>query len=380
MSSGAAATATSRRARTFSAGSFGYSFPAIRGVQAGREYFVSMCPLRIIPKIFLFNEEELVPELRAQRLLNKVRVPEIARYLLKNRKTYTFSALTASVDGDVRFTPMDDGPSGEMLGRLNVAMDARFVINDGQHRRAAIEAAIREAPDLADESIAVVFFLDAGLKRSQQMFADLNQHAIRSSTSLGVLYDQRDLDGQLLKEWLLQDSLFRRVTEMERSTLAERSAKLFTLSAFYNATSALLVPFRELSQDDKRNLVREFWIEVAKLFPEWSQVADRALTSSAVRKESLSSHGITLQALGKAGALLLSKHPKDWKKRLAGIKTINWSRSNTKLWEGRALVGGKVSKSTTNVSLTTNVVKKAMGLALTVDEERIERAKSQSKD
>jgi DNA sulfur modification protein DndB len=36
---------------------FEYVFPAIRGVQAGREYFVSMCPLRLIPRIFLFDEE-----------------------------------------------------------------------------------------------------------------------------------------------------------------------------------------------------------------------------------------------------------------------------------------------------------------------------------
>ena len=41
---------------------FGYSFPAIRGIQAHREYFVSMCPLRLLPKIFLFNEEEIAPK------------------------------------------------------------------------------------------------------------------------------------------------------------------------------------------------------------------------------------------------------------------------------------------------------------------------------
>ena len=46
--------------------SFEYAFPAIRGVQAGREYYVSMCPLRLVPKVFLFNETELVPGLRAQ--------------------------------------------------------------------------------------------------------------------------------------------------------------------------------------------------------------------------------------------------------------------------------------------------------------------------
>ena len=44
---------------------FEYVFPAIRGIQAEREFYVSMCPLRLIPKIFLFDEDELVPEMRA---------------------------------------------------------------------------------------------------------------------------------------------------------------------------------------------------------------------------------------------------------------------------------------------------------------------------
>jgi len=61
---------------------FEYIFPAIRGVQAGREYYVSMCPLRLIPKIFLFDDEELVPEIRAQRILNKSRVPEMSKYIV----------------------------------------------------------------------------------------------------------------------------------------------------------------------------------------------------------------------------------------------------------------------------------------------------------
>jgi DNA sulfur modification protein DndB len=63
-------------------------------------------------------------------------------------------------------------------------MNAKFVINDGQHRRGGIEAAPRENPDLGDETIAVVFIMDVGLKRCQQMFADLNRYAVRPSTSL----------------------------------------------------------------------------------------------------------------------------------------------------------------------------------------------------
>ena len=43
-----------------------------------------MCPLRLIQRLFVFDEEELTPEMRAQRTLNKARVPEMARYILDN--------------------------------------------------------------------------------------------------------------------------------------------------------------------------------------------------------------------------------------------------------------------------------------------------------
>lgn len=71
-----------------------YIFPAIRGIQAGREYYVAMCPLKLIPSIFRFDDEELSPEFRAQRTLNRSRVPEIARYMTNNIKDYVFSAIT----------------------------------------------------------------------------------------------------------------------------------------------------------------------------------------------------------------------------------------------------------------------------------------------
>jgi DNA sulfur modification protein DndB len=333
-----------------------------------------MCPLRLIPRIFLFNEDELVPELRAQRVLNKGRIPEMARYILGNRDSYTFSALTASIDGDVRFEPLGDTGDAQKLGSLQVSMHARFVINDGQHRRAAIEAAIRENPDLADETIAVVFFLDTGLERCQQMFADLNRHAIRPSTSLGVLYDHREDGAKVVKHSVLKLPLYRDLTEMERSTLSARSRKLFTLSALYTATRALLGRMEERSDEERRELATAFWDEVAKLFPEWQQVLEQKLSAAEVRRDLLHTHGVVLQALGRVGNALMREQPQSWKKSLKKLSRIDWSRSNAKLWEGRALVGGRVSKASTHVTLTTNHIKAHLGLALTPEEQRIEDA------
>ena len=147
------------------------SFPVIRGIQASREYYVAMWNLRMIRQIPIFNEDELPPELRAQRMLNKELIPEIVGYILDNPDDYVFSALTVSIDSHVDFEPLDEHNT---LGVLKVPMDAKFIINDGQHRRAAIIAALEQRPELAHETIAVVFYLDVGLQRCQQMFTDLS--------------------------------------------------------------------------------------------------------------------------------------------------------------------------------------------------------------
>src|SRR5688572_18312592 len=138
------------------------NFPVIRGVQAGREYYVSMWTLRMLKQISIFDEQELPAELRAQRILNKARIPEISNYVLNNPKDYVFSAITASIDSEVKFEPFSSKAGENRLGVLRVPMEAKFIINDGQHRRAAILSALEGKPELGSESIAVVFFLDIG--------------------------------------------------------------------------------------------------------------------------------------------------------------------------------------------------------------------------
>ncbi len=168
---------------------FTFNFPAVKGLQAGKDYFIAMVPLGLVSKLFHNEEEFISPEYRAQRRINEARIPEMRDYILSNRSSYVFSALSASIDGEFEFIPQGGDTN---LGILKVNMDAVFVINDGQHRKAAIAAAISEDASLRDETISIVFFKDEGLHRSQQMFADLNKHAVKSTKSLSTLYDSRD--------------------------------------------------------------------------------------------------------------------------------------------------------------------------------------------
>jgi DNA sulfur modification protein DndB len=334
-----------------------------------------MWPLRLIPKLFSFNDDddELAPALRAQRTLNTNRIPEMAQYIVDNPNDYVFSAITASINVEVIFEPYDQGPGYHQIGHLQIPASAKFIINDGQHRRAAIERALRDRPDLSDEHIAVVFFLDRGLERCQQMFADLNRHAIRPAKSLGVLYDHRDRHSMITRAVVFGSDIFRDIVELERSSISFRSRKLFTLSGIHSGTKALLqhLDIHETPIDELANLARTFWETVESHIPEWRRVRKNQTTAGDVRQEFVHSHGIALAALGLAGSTLLQNH-KDWKSRLRRLRTLSWKRSNARLWEGRAMVGGRVSKAHRQVTLTANVIKKHLGLSLSKDEQRIE--------
>jgi DNA sulfur modification protein DndB len=350
--------------------SFNYAFAALKGRQAGRPFFVAMCPLRLIPKLFLYDEEELPAELRAQRPLNRSRIPAIARYILDNPEEYVFSSITASVDGSVSFQPIEDMSD---LGTLSIPMTAKFIINDGQHRRAAIEAALSENPSLGEETISVVLFVDGGLKRSQQMFADLNQYAIRPTTSIGILYDLRNPLAQLARNLVDNVPVFRSLTETVRSSISNRSLKLFTLSSICQGTKALLAKRKDdqVTEDD-RTFAAEFWREVSQHIPEWLLASNRKVTTAELRREYVHAHGLALHALGLAGASLIKQDPKNWKMRLSAIEKIDWSRRNSEIWEGRALVAGRVSKATTNVYLTANYLKSVLGIPLNKQETLLE--------
>ncbi|MFD0315596.1 DNA sulfur modification protein DndB [Streptomyces flavalbus] len=366
-------TSTKTADETTSAG-FDYVFPAIRGVQAGREFYVSMCPLRLIPRIFLFDDVELPAELRAQRVLNKGRLPALTRYLLDNPDDYVFSALTASVDGEMRFEGITDSGLGMRAGQIRIPMSARFLINDGQHRRAAIEQALRENPDLGHETIAVVFFHDAGLKRCQQMFADLNRHAVRPARSIGVLYDHRDDLANITRLLAMSSPVFRGHIEMESSNLSKRSRKLFTLSALHSGTRCLLQGLK-VERDKAAALAQAYWEAVDAQIPDWALVRQRVLSAPDVRRDYIHSHGIALHALGRLGNSLLheSTSPSRWRARLKRLSAVDWSRNNP-AWEGRAMSAGRVQKSQQHLALTVNYLRRHIGLELTPEEQELEDA------
>lgn len=357
---------------------FFYTFPAIKGNQANRDFFVIMCPLSILSKLFIFNDSELPPEYRAQRILNKSRIPEITSYMLNNPSDYVFSSLTASIDGEFHFSALNED-FDKTIGTLKVSMDSYLLINDGQHRRAAIENALGVNPELGKETISVVLFIDEGLKRSQQIFSDLNKHAVNVSKSIGILYDSRDPIAMITKSILEKNNYLKNYTDKENPSLSKFSPKLFTLSSI-NATNKKLVNKLNIKDTKTLTFAEDFWTVLCENMVEWQFVFNKATNPHLFRTDYISSHGVVLEALGLVGNYLYLNNPLDWKKILSNIKNIDWHRTNLADWENRAIgVNGRIVKSATYVKLTKNLIKIKLGIPLSAEESKLEKECSSKK-
>lgn len=341
---------------------FSYRFPVVRGIQAGNTYFIAMIPLKMLSKMFLADEEELVmPEYRAQRKLNEARIPIISRYILDNRDSYVFSALAASIDGDFTF---EENSQNSDTGVLQVSMDAHFLINDGQHRKSAILNALKEDPTLGNETISIVFYSDQGLKRSQQIFTDLNKNAVKTSNSISELYDSRDELAVITRNIVWNIDFLNTYTDKEKDILGKFSSNIFTLSTFYAANKCIVG--RNPIKPCEEYLLR-FWSAVVASMRQWQELQNHEITKVDLRENFIATQSIVIQAFGRVGNYMFS-HGLDPESNLTNIEKINWSRS-AKQWYMRAM--GKNGRIITNKKaalLIANIIKKELGIPLTQEE------------
>ena len=295
----------------------------------GRQYYSLLVPLSEIPHLFKFDDwEQCTPELRAQRVLNKARVPDITRYMLENGDGYLFSSITASYSCPVKFVSSAENAE---VGTLEMELEnVEFIINDGQHRCAAIAAALKENPALGKEKISVLLFETESMERLQQMFSDLNRFVQQTSKSLGMLYDRRDNLSALTMELAEQVDVFRDMVEKEKVTIPRRSPKLFTISALYEANEELLgKKIAEQGSPVYAEILKravEYWTELSKIIDDWQKVKSGELSASELRQEKINTHAVVLRALGGVGRILLEKYPHDWQRKLKLLERIDWRK------------------------------------------------------
>lgn len=341
-----------------------YQFPAVKGNQAGNEFYTCMVPLGLLNKIFLSDNSDVAPEFRAQRKLNEARIPEIRDYILNNRDSYVFSALAASIDGNLEFKPYQENGK---IGVLEIDMDATFLINDGQHRKAAIEAALLEDETLKEETIPIVMFKDRGLQRSQQMFTDLNKHAVTTSKSLNTLYESKDQIAVITKNIINDIKFLRKYTDKEKDNLSKFSSNLFTLNTFYTAHKRILKIIG--TSDSSEKYIKTFWECVVKNMREWNEMDSGELSKKSLREDYITTQGLIILALGRLCEFYCENPNIDMKKTLEGLQKIDWLRNNEACWMDRAIKpNGKINRNEQGIFLTFIQIKRLLHLPISDEE------------
>lgn len=345
-----------------------YQFPAVKGRQAGKNYYICMIPLGLLSKIFVIDNGDVSAEYRAQRKLNELRIPEICEYILSNRDSYVFSALAASVDGDMRFIP-DAG--NENAGILEIDMAASFLINDGQHRKAAIDAAIAEDESLKEETISIVLYQDQGLQRSQQMFTDLNKHAVTTSKSLNTLYESKDPVALITKKVVNSISFLRKYTDKEKDNLSKYSSNIFTLNTFYTAHKRICKVVGDSTKAEE--LIYTFWSNVVANMREWNEMDRGELSKKSLREDFITTQGLIILALGRLCEFYCKNPEIDMVKSLKGLQTVDWLRNNEECWLNRAIkLNGKINRNEQGIFLTYVQIKRLLMLPISDEEAKKE--------
>lgn len=346
------------------------SFPAIRGLQAQKEFYSIMCPLDLLSKLFSFYNDETPEEFRAQRYLNEKRIPEIRDYILTNDDTYVFSSITASIDGEFEF---EANKQNENIGMLKVSMTSRFLINDGQHRKAAIDAALKDRPSLKFESISVVLYIDKGLKQSQQMFSDLNRHAVNVSNSLNVLYDHRDPLALFTRNLLTRHPRLDTLIDKSNNSIGKKSKKVFKLSNLRDAIAAVFGKSNVVLNEQLHDFANEYWDYLFSNFNEWKHIINGEVTAYSSRNSSIATYGLVLEALGIVGNSLYANNNTEWEKHLDQLNHIDWSRTNAH-WLNRFVhPDGSIKKSTLNTKLIANKIKMLINIELSSEDQKEEQ-------
>ena len=238
-----------------------------------------------------------------------------------------------------------------------------------------VKEALSNDESLGDETISVVFFEDKGLERSQQIFTDLNKHAVKTSNSIAELYDSRDDLAVITREVISKVPFINTYTDKEKDILGKYSSNLFTLNTFYSANKRII---QKDNSEDAQEFLTEFWMLVADNMTQWNELQSKEISKVDLRENYIITQAVVIQSLGRIGNYFFTHRDENMADRLRLLREIDWRRSALS-WKLRTIrANGRMINNDAAIILTANVIKTSLNIPLDHDESMREKKFLQS--
>lgn len=298
---------------------FTYKLSAIRGMQNGRIFYQVSVPFRVLASM-LKLDDNLDVNKRSQRLVDKGRAKKLTKYIVENKDDgfYVIPPLVGFVDGDFSFNevPLD---GFENTGKMQISLDSKFMLFDGQTRAFGIREAMASNADLASENISIMLFGDLSLEDRKQAFHDINFTQKTPAAALCVAYNERNSFDKMVVS-VFKKSHINSIIEYEKNTASGNSNKIYSLKTLKDFS--LQFNGKEVHEHSEK-LLSSY---VTKLFDVINIPAHLLMIelenghyqkigyspAKEYREQYSIPHAVMLKALGLLGKALLSNNSDTW--------------------------------------------------------------------
>jgi DNA sulfur modification protein DndB len=370
--------------------------PALKGRMGGVDYYVVTLPYSAVTRYLTTTDRNLPPRERENRKPTTSRYTVIADYITKYPESYRFSSLTCTYGKDgthapVHWDPADSSGDAAFIGMLTLDQRDPLIIVDGQHRFEGIKKALEDDPSLVDDMVSIVLFPYTNIKASQQLFSDLNRTAKKTTKSLDILFDHRDVVNRVVQKLVDRVPLFRDRVNLEDAGIPAQSKDMFTLAGIYQASDPMidaipdagLLPEELAQRDSQGNPVSNedqyvdslayVWEFIAAQFPEWGMVGNGELDIRDVRSKYIHWNSGVISAIGEFVATCMKERGTGWEEpvkiALGHPDNHGWRRDEAH-WQGIVTAGTMVLPRSAVKPQLKAYLKNLAGLSLTDGDER----------
>lgn len=208
-----------------------FKFPAARGLQAGRQYFMVVAPFSVLRRLLAIDNASVVLD-RSQRDVDMSRAKKLAAYIKQNPGSWVIPSLVGNIESAPDF---EEHVPDSMVGTLSLPMDAVIKLLDGQHRAVGIMNALADDGDLRNSSVPLQLYVNMDLTARQQAFTDINLNAKTVSKGLSMAYDHRDEVAQSIAAAAAKVPSWMARIEWQKASCAGDNPHMFPFKAIVEA-------------------------------------------------------------------------------------------------------------------------------------------------